>query len=577
MTCSSSHSSSGRITSLKQQQYQSDFGSSGCEKNHLSLSQPSSIGVSPHAISESRLTSGTYERDIAVPGRVASSISGSDGSYRISGTRRNVAASSPSTGHGRSKCDASCFGSSSSDSSHDLSSSKHLKSANKYFGENGSDISLSDVAPLSEPVAAPRRCEVDFLSLDSVLSTKDLQGDVLESHFISGTHERDFSSMSHVESSRLITDANYGSSGTIQNAAPSFAPNRGRHVTSSLSNVTDSSSVKHVHSGRKPLEENRLEMNSQGVFFNSATDVQPELYHINQVSIELFGCCELTMSLSPVIWEYIEKYHDRELRDIKKYCQLDVLKKPDGELSMMVKTSSYRKFICKFEDVFKPLYEQLNLEIIEVKCDMIRRQDEMKIKDQLEEFKCVVHMYGGGHLRIICQISDKEVVEGIVQHFAEGSVKNDQIGSLPLPARGFAPTGYIVNNSIEIFIHINDITSLDVDAITNPSNPWLEALGGLSGVIAGKAGFDFEDECCGIMAKRGRELNVGEVVHTGGGKLQAPFVIHVTGPIWPTNPTQDNMLGCLFVLIEVFQNIISYADDRGFKTIAIPPISSGNC
>jgi len=216
MTCSSSHSSSGRITSLKQQQYQSDFGSSGCEKNHLSLSQPSSIGVSPHAISESRLTSGTYERDIAVPGRVASSISGSDGSYRISGTRRNVAASSPSTGHGRSKCDASCFGSSSSDSSHDLSSSKHLKSANKYFGENGSDISLSDVAPLSEPVAAPRRCEVDFLSLDSVLSTKDLQGDVLESHFISGTHERDFSSMSHVESSRLITDANYGSSGTIK-------------------------------------------------------------------------------------------------------------------------------------------------------------------------------------------------------------------------------------------------------------------------------------------------------------------------------------------------------------------------
>ena len=191
-----------------------------------------------------------------------------------------------------------------------------------------------------------------------------------------------------------------------------------------------------------------------------------------------------------------------------------------------------------------------------------------------ESVRCIYHLDSRGNLKVICPKAERKTLARAVEMFMDVNLDKKRVS---VPGTAFEPTGYVMCGKVRVFVHMNDITSLYVDAITSPSNPMLEAHAGLAGLIATVAGSVVGDECNRILTKKGRCLRVGEVVHTRGGKLWARYVLHVTGPVWPEHPNNESMGRCLFGLIDVFHNVIRYADGLQLGTIALPPISAGIC
>src|SRR5438477_11404839 len=66
-----------------------------------------------------------------------------------------------------------------------------------------------------------------------------------------------------------------------------------------------------------------------------------------------------------------------------------------------------------------------------------------------------------------------------------------------------------------------DLTQQDVDAIVNAANNDLELGGGVAGAIARAGGPQIQAEC-----RRIGPIEVGDAAITGGGTLQARYVIH---------------------------------------------------
>ena len=69
-------------------------------------------------------------------------------------------------------------------------------------------------------------------------------------------------------------------------------------------------------------------------------------------------------------------------------------------------------------------------------------------------------------------------------------------------------------------------------------------------------------------------IQVSENVVTGAGRLQMQGVIHAVGPQWYTYP-DNKKEECLIDLKNTVRNILKKAVRKGFRTVAMPPISSG--
>src|SRR5256884_1721315 len=78
------------------------------------------------------------------------------------------------------------------------------------------------------------------------------------------------------------------------------------------------------------------------------------------------------------------------------------------------------------------------------------------------------------------------------------------------------PTG-----SLTVEVLQGDLTQQDVDAIVNAANNDLELGGGVAGAIARAGGPQIQAEC-----RRIGPIEVGDAAITGGGTLQARYVIH---------------------------------------------------
>ena len=70
-----------------------------------------------------------------------------------------------------------------------------------------------------------------------------------------------------------------------------------------------------------------------------------------------------------------------------------------------------------------------------------------------------------------------------------------------------------------------DITELEVGAVVNAANKYLQLGGGVAGAIRRKGGPTIQEECNKIGG-----TFVGGAVITTGGKLKASYVIHAVGP-----------------------------------------------
>lgn len=119
-----------------------------------------------------------------------------------------------------------------------------------------------------------------------------------------------------------------------------------------------------------------------------------------------------------------------------------------------------------------------------------------------------------------------------------------------------------VNNSVLRLVE-GDITDLDVDAVVNAANQYLQLGSGVAGAIRTRGGPSIQRECDQI----GR-CPVGGAVITGGGNLKARHVIHAVGPHGSDRDADEKLIGCTRASLEL-------ANKHGLKSIAFPAISTG--
>ena len=111
----------------------------------------------------------------------------------------------------------------------------------------------------------------------------------------------------------------------------------------------------------------------------------------------------------------------------------------------------------------------------------------------------------------------------------------------------------------------NDITSMQVDAIVNPSNSELKAGRGTSSAIYHVAGYEsLTEECAQIGG-----CEAGKAVLTKGFKLPAKFIIHAVCPAWTGSEDEKALLK------QSYRSALQLAAEYGFQSVAFPLLSSG--
>ncbi|MHC4068213.1 MAG: macro domain-containing protein [Planctomycetota bacterium] len=108
-----------------------------------------------------------------------------------------------------------------------------------------------------------------------------------------------------------------------------------------------------------------------------------------------------------------------------------------------------------------------------------------------------------------------------------------------------------------------DITELHTDAIVNAANAQLILGGGVAGAIRTRGGPTIQQEC-----KQIGETFVGGAVITGGGNLNAKYVIHAVGPRMGEGNEDEKLRNATV-------NSLKLADENKIKTISLPAISTG--
>ncbi|XP_060080184.1 uncharacterized protein LOC132559570 [Ylistrum balloti] len=142
-------------------------------------------------------------------------------------------------------------------------------------------------------------------------------------------------------------------------------------------------------------------------------------------------------------------------------------------------------------------------------------------------------------------------------------------------------TGYSSVSSVDfktaegllVQVYSGSILHLDVDCIVNAANGDLQHGGGVAQVISSAAGYEFDRESRDYIARYG-PLGVGNVCTTTAGNLKYKGVVHAVGPRW-YDYSHDQKWLCLKDLQSTVQNSLDEADIQGYKSIAIPAISSG--
>ncbi|XP_068724846.1 uncharacterized protein [Montipora capricornis] len=93
------------------------------------------------------------------------------------------------------------------------------------------------------------------------------------------------------------------------------------------------------------------------------------------------------------------------------------------------------------------------------------------------------------------------------------------------------PLLQVLKNGVTLSVCRGDITNVQVDAIVNAANEFLQHGAGVADAIVRKGGSQIQEESNKITRTRGH-LNVGEAVATSGGHLPCRYVIHAVGPRW---------------------------------------------
>ena len=113
-----------------------------------------------------------------------------------------------------------------------------------------------------------------------------------------------------------------------------------------------------------------------------------------------------------------------------------------------------------------------------------------------------------------------------------------------------------------------NIVDIEADAIIHPTDARLSLAGMVGSSIREQGGRRFEEEVAECAHKHGM-LNVSDAVMTKAHNLKTSHVIHTHSPKWSN---QNNIQ----LLETAIKNILTLADGKDLKSIALPSIGSGN-
>lgn len=154
----------------------------------------------------------------------------------------------------------------------------------------------------------------------------------------------------------------------------------------------------------------------------------------------------------------------------------------------------------------------------------------------------------------------------------------------PRPPKGFAPSaeavaatsagGFTILSEKKLFLGQKmtviqgDIVKIAADAIVHPTSSSFYMGGEVGSAIEKAGGKDFRKEVDELYKTNGALDTAGAAICPGH-NFQAKFVIHVNSPTWGSANSQQ-------LLEKATKNVLTLADEKNIKSIAIPSISSGN-
>ena len=111
-----------------------------------------------------------------------------------------------------------------------------------------------------------------------------------------------------------------------------------------------------------------------------------------------------------------------------------------------------------------------------------------------------------------------------------------------------------------------DLTTMDCDAIVNPSNVHLQPGGGLDAAIHQAAGPALLDAC-----RNAAPCPVGQARITPAFRLKCKWVIHTAAPVW-----HGGLFGEKRLLAACYRSCVACAQDNGCETLAVPLLGAGS-
>jgi O-acetyl-ADP-ribose deacetylase (regulator of RNase III) len=120
---------------------------------------------------------------------------------------------------------------------------------------------------------------------------------------------------------------------------------------------------------------------------------------------------------------------------------------------------------------------------------------------------------------------------------------------------------------VAIRIKQTDITLQDTDIIVNPSNIYLQAVGGISGQIVLRGGSKIQTECHKWVKKFG-PVSTGTCAFTNSGDLACKYIIHTPGPIWANYQEKKSLellKSCVYKTLELTKKL-DCADKKNGST-----------
>ena len=127
--------------------------------------------------------------------------------------------------------------------------------------------------------------------------------------------------------------------------------------------------------------------------------------------------------------------------------------------------------------------------------------------------------------------------------------------------------------STRILVYTADMTRLQVGAVVNSANKYLDLRDNMSSSLLAAAGYNLQLECNHILETRHvRFIPLCQNVYTSGGKLPASFVIHAVGPKGYRARDEYEFRQKLASTLE---NVFHTAQELQISSLAMPLISSG--